>query len=109
LYPGMCDDSLEIFFHPEEQSLKAIHAGRVKCFTQVPAKDLSFLKEIMNQEPETRKALAKMHPGNEQAQVEQLAKCRFGGLNFAADYCHQSKQSNFDYIECSIRKECPGC
>lgn len=109
LYPGMCDGSLEIFFHPEEQQLKAIEDGKVKPFGAVSESRKFFLHEILQDEPQTASVLEEMFPKNRNAQVEMLAKCRFGGLNFSPDYCAETKTTNYDIIDCPLRAHCKGC
>ena len=109
LFPGMCDDSLEIFFHSEEQQLKAIVNGQVKCFSDVLPERKAFLKQIISSEDDLANILNIMHPENETKQIEQLAKCRFGGLNFQADYCRKTETTNHDIIDCDIRDTCIGC
>ena len=108
LYPGMCDDSLEIFFHPEEQKLKAIENGSVKDFSSVSAKKKRFLTSIIENDTQLAEVLDGMFPGDNDAQVEKLAQCRFGGLNFQPDYCAATNTQNHDIIDCSIRSTCPG-
>lgn len=109
LYPGMCDGSLEIFFHHEEQKLKAIENGSVKCFRKVSETKKEFLKHIIRTEADTRKVLKRMFPAEPEKQIEKLAKCRFGGLNFQADFCKTSNTVSHDYVECIIRRTCAGC
>lgn len=109
LYPGMCDGSLEIFFHPEEQQLKAIEGGTVKPFTAVTESRKLFLYNILQDEPATAAALERMVPNDPKGQVEKLAKCRFGGLNFQPDFCPDTEAQSYDFVECDQRGTCPGC
>ncbi len=108
LYPGMCDDSLEIFFHSEEKELKAIYSGKVIPFANVPAERKLFLREMLQNEPETQKALNQMCGPNTQAQLEKLAACRFGGLNFEPDSTSDGV-AQADFVECPLRGSCVGC
>ena len=107
-YPGMCDDSLEIFFHQETKSLKAIYQGKTINYRELPRKATAFLDGIINQEPETADFLQSQFPNNLDAQKEMLAKCRFGGLNFIADV-QNDHQIKSDWINCEIRETCKGC
>ena len=109
LYPGMCDDSLEIFFHPEEQKLKAIDNGSVKDFSAVSTAKKQFLNHMIETDSKLAEVLELMFPNNHAAQIEKIAKCRFGGLNFQADYCTSSNTINHDIINCDIRDSCIGC
>lgn len=109
LYPGMCDDSLEIFFHSEEKELKAIYSGQVIPFADVPAERKIFLREIIEQETETQQALQEMCGSDPAKQLEQLAACRFGGLNFQPDYTTSEGVAHADYVECPLRGSCVGC
>lgn len=108
LYPGMCDDSLEIFFHREEKKLKAIVNGSVKDFSAVSAEKKQFLNRIIENDSHLAEVLGTMFPGSAQAQIEKLAVCRFGGLNFHADFCGTTQSHNHDIIDCDIRSTCPG-
>ena len=106
-YPGMCDDSLEIFFHEETKSLKSIYQGKTINYHELPKKATAFLDEIINREPETADFLQSQFPNNIDAQKELLAKCRFGGLNLTADFSDDSKSTN-DYRNCQKRGNCIG-
>lgn len=108
LYPGMCDDSLEIFFHPEERTLKAIVSGTVKNFADIRPEKKQFLNNILESEPDLQRILETMFPGNKTDQIEKLAECRFGGLNFHPDYCGKTNTHNYDIIDCKIRSSCAG-
>lgn len=108
LYPGMCDDSLEIFFHPGEKKLKGIVGGRVKNFADIRSEKKQFLISIIETEPDLQNILEKMFPENRTAQIEKLAECRFGGLNFQPDYCGKTNTYNNDIIDCKIRSSCAG-
>ena len=108
LYPGMCDDSMEIFFHSEEKKLKAIVNGEVKNFIDIEAEKKHFLKRMIDDEIELRNVLEAMFPKNPIAQIEKLAQCRFGGLNFQPDYCAATETINHDIINCEIRATCAG-
>lgn len=108
LYPGMCDDSLEIFFHPEENKLKAIVSGKVKNFADIRADKKQFLVNIVETETDLKIVLETMFPEDSTAQIEKLAECRFGGLNFQPDYCGKTQTHNHDIINCSVRSTCIG-
>ena len=107
LYPGMCDDGLEIFLHDEEKQLKAIDCGKVILFADLPASKTKFLDAIIESEPETKEVLESFFPGDHKAQKEKLAECRFGGLNFSPDVSGDSVSP--DFIDCPIRATCAGC
>ncbi|MCE3025300.1 helix-turn-helix transcriptional regulator [Riemerella anatipestifer] len=108
IYPGMCDDSLEIFFHKEENRLMAIHNSQIKCFTKLPTEAIGFIYNIMDSEVETQELLQKWFPDDTEKQIQKLAKCRFGGLNFEPDYCSKKKSPNFDVVDCPLKGHCKG-
>lgn len=108
LYPGMCDDSLEIFFHREEKKLKAIVNGSVKDFSEVSPEKKQFLNRIIENDAHLAEIMETMFPRDKASQIEKLAVCRFGGLNFQADYCGTTQSHNHDIIDCDIRSTCPG-
>lgn len=108
LYPGMCDDSLEIFYHPEEKKLKAIFNSRIMDYAELPNSETEFLEEIIEDEAMTRTILNSWFPGNLKKQKEQLAKCRFGGLNFSPDRESGSGNLSADLFDCPYKDTCVG-
>lgn len=109
LYPGMCDDGLELFFHEEEGAMKAIIQGKVVDFADLTSSEIQFLIEILETEPGTTAVLRQMCGTDVQTMLEKLARCRFGGLNFQADFSPSSNAASADAVDCIIRKSCPGC
>ena len=80
----------------------------VKDFSLIPSTKKQFLNRIIETDAQLAEVLGTMFPHNRNAQVEKLAKCRFGGLNFQPDYCGVTHSQNHDIIDCSIRSTCPG-
>lgn len=108
IYPGMCDDSLEIFYHEESKTLKAIYKGNILNYNELPAHSTKFLEDIIFSEPETAEFLKSKFPNDLDSQKEMLATCRFGGLNFIPDV-HPELETKSDWINCQIRNTCKGC
>ena len=103
LYPGMLDNSKEYF--EAEGNVFLITNGIVQRFDDVQYHE--ELELIIETEPKLKQTLQQMVGDNEKDQQKQLAKCRFGGLNFSADFSDDSKSTN-DYRNCQKRGNCIG-
>ena len=103
IYPGMLDSSKEYF--TKDGNLFLITNGKVQQFNEVEAHE--ELELLIETEPRLKQTLTNMVGKNLQDQQEQLAKCRFGGLNFSADFSDDSKSTN-DYRNCQKRGNCIG-
>ena len=108
LFPGMCDDSLEIFYHQEEKKLKAIFQSQIINFRDLPAAETEFMEDIIEDEAMTRTILSSWFPNDLSKQKEQLAQCRFGGLNFSADKCGTTGKIAADLFDCPYKDTCVG-
>lgn len=106
LFPGMCDDSLEIFFHENQKKLYAIKNGSITPFSKLKESDTLFLREIISTDEDLKFVLSEWFPNNVKEQCEQLAKCRFGGLNHVPDF--NDGVLNHDYVSCNLRGICEG-
>ena len=106
LFPGMCDDSLEIFFHEDQNKLMAIKNGRIQDFYKLKKEDTAFLSTIIDNDEQLKLILEDWFPSDKTKQCEQLAKCRFGGLNHVADFCNG--EAAHDYVQCNLRGICEG-
>lgn len=109
IYPGMCDDSLEIFYHEEEDKLMAIQFGTIVDYDDLPQSSTDFLAKIIENDSELEIILNDWFPNNLNEQKKKLAKCRFGGLNYQADFNIKSGIIIHDRIDCNIKKVCNGC
>ena len=107
LFPGMCDDSLEIFYHQEGQQLKAIFQSKIINYEDLPASETEFLEDIIEDEAMTRTILSSWFPNSLEKQKEQLAKCRFGGLNFSPDRSTTGEIAA-DLLDCPFKDTCVG-
>ena len=103
IYPGMLDSSKEYF--TKNGNLFLITNGKVQQFNEVEAHE--ELELLIETEPRLKQTLINMVGKNLQDQQEQLAKCRFGGLNFSPDFSNDSK-SKSDHIDCPKRGNCIG-
>lgn len=108
LFPGMRDGSLELFVLEEEDRIMAIKDGQIKEFDELDSSETSFIKEIIDSEQKLRIVLEHWWPGNIQAQIKQVAKCRFGGLNHIPDVSECGTVANHDHRDCSQRGNCVG-
>ena len=103
LYPGMLDSSKEYF--EAEGNVFLIANGMVQRFDDVQYHE--ELELIIETEPKIKQTLQQMVGSNRRDQQRKLAKCRFGGLNFSADFSDDSKSTN-DYRNCQKRGNCIG-
>lgn len=102
LYPGMLDSSKEYF--EADGEVFVIASGEVKNFEDV--NHHPELKLIIESDKDLKNILQIMVGSNDLAQQKQLAKCRFGGLNFSPDF--DSEKNTSDYIDCQHRGNCIG-
>lgn len=107
LYPGMRDGSLEIFFLEEEDKLLAIKDGKIKNFDDLHQTEISFISEIIDSDEKLKSVLEDWWPKDFTKQIQQVAKCRFGGLNHIADVA-SCGTPNHDHRDCSFRGFCKG-
>lgn len=106
-YPGMCDGSLEIFYHEPSCKLMVIKGGKVMPFKELTKKDTHFLQEIIDNDEKLKNVLDLWFFDDTQKKVECLARCRFGGLNTVPDYS-EGQISSPDHINCAYRGKCIG-
>ena len=107
IFPGMCDGSLEIFYHETSHELMAIKGGSIMPFKELSPDDTLFLQEIIDNDEKLKSVLELWFLDDVQKQIECLARCRFGGLNTVPDYS-EGKVSSPDHISCSNRGKCFG-
>lgn len=104
LYPGMISSEIEFFTTGND--LKILQNGKIMSFNDIDSKVFNILKTAMIKDTEAYVALLDWHPLNENKQVEQFTKCRFGGLDFNADICSSGKLQKGEYWECPLRGQC---
>jgi len=104
VYPGMIDKGIEFF--AVEGKMKFIADSKIQCTTNLPFGIIQLAKEQINTEPEVAAALKEWHPTSEFNQVNQFLKCRYGGLDFSADFIDNQFKSG-DYWDCPSRGSCP--
>jgi hypothetical protein len=98
----MLDTSKEYFTNGSEVML--LHNGRVQNFNEVP--EHPELASIIENEPDLKAILNDWYPNNPLQQQKTLANCRFGALNFHADFINN--ESSADFCVCPKRGNCPG-
>ena len=103
LYPGMIDSSIEFF--TVEGEAKMMTNGKISSFTELPFVIIELLRDVVNKDPQLKMALLDWHPNSEYKRLEQLIKCRFGGLDFTADIQNNTLQEG-EYWECPVRSSC---
>lgn len=102
VYPGMLDNSKEYFANGSEVML--LHNGKVKKFDEV--NEHSELASIIESEADLKAILNNWFPHNERMQQKTLARCRFGALNFHADF--SKDEASADFCICPMRGKCAG-
>lgn len=102
MYPGMLCAGKEYFNNGAE--VMVIHEGTVKNFHDLP--EHPELAGIISAERELNEILTKWYGTNELQKQKTLARCRFGALNFSADFYEGDVLS--DRCECPHRGNCSG-
>ena len=102
IYPGMLCCSKEYFNSGREVML--IHDGTVKNFDDVP--EHPELALIIDNDMKLNAVLTLWFGTDERMKQKQLAKCRFGGLNFYADFNEDEEMA--DFVVCPHRGSCRG-
>ncbi|HCR77990.1 MAG TPA: LuxR family transcriptional regulator [Chryseobacterium sp.] len=103
IYPGMLDARIEYF--QTEGNVFRIRNGTIQNFDEIEEhKELQF---IIENEKGLQEILTEMCGKNERKQQKQLASCRFGALNFEADFNTEGEASH-DYVDCEFSGKCIG-
>ncbi len=102
IYPGMLCKSKEYF--NSGPNVMMIHDGIIQNFDDVP--DHPELAEIIADEKDLHSILKEWYGDDERMKQKTLAKCRFGALNFFADF--NGDEATPDYVECPLRGSCKG-
>lgn len=103
IYPGMLDARIEYF--AEGPQVYKIKKGAVKKFEDV--KEHRELQFIIENETGLQDILSKMCNNDQREMQQKLASCRFGALNFEADFDHLGNASH-DFVDCHLRGNCIG-
>ncbi len=101
-FPGMLDTSKEYFTNDSDVML--ITAGQVLNFDEIESHP--ELSAIIQREEDLQIILRSWFPDDPREQLKTLAKCRFGALNFNADF--SNNESSNDYSICPKRGHCVG-
>lgn len=99
----MLDTRIEYF--AENGNVYKIKEGAVQKFEDV--EEHPELKFIIENENGLKEILSKMSGKDERKMQKKLASCRFGALNFEADFDIHGNASH-DFIDCSERGNCIG-
>lgn len=102
IYPGMLDNSIE-YFQADDQ-MYFLQDGSVQKFSE--NEDHPNLQLIIDTDEALDSVLQAMGFKSRFAKQEKLAKCRFGGLDFEADF--SSSTTSHDHIDCPMRGNCLG-
>ncbi len=102
IYPGMLDTRIEYF--SQAGNVWKMCGGKVKAFSDTNHPEL---EKIIKDDPVLADVLSEMCWGDHFLMLQTLAECRFGGLNFIADFEDNGKY-NHDFIDCPLRGRCRG-
>lgn len=108
LYPGMCDDSQEYFYHEELKEVMVVQNGTTRKFSELKPEETTALDAIIDSDAKLRKILNKWFPEDRATQKQELAKCRFGGLNLVPDFSPCGKKPQHDFYNCKLFGVCEG-
>jgi DNA-binding CsgD family transcriptional regulator len=103
MYPGMLCSSTEFFI--AENETKIIQSGKILPFCEISLGTIRVLEEAINQDINAKLELHDMHPFSQMKRIEQFARCRFGGLDFAGDI-KEGKLQDGEYWNCPKRGSC---
>jgi DNA-binding CsgD family transcriptional regulator len=103
LYPGMMDKGIEFF--AVESEMNFINNGEVKSTIDLPSSIIQLGYEEIEKDKNLQSALQEWHPNSRFAQFNQFLSCRYGGLDYVADF-ENSQFKDGDYFECSKRSTC---
>lgn len=103
IYPGMLDTRIEYF--AKDDNVFKIKDGIIHNFDEVSSHPL--LENLISEDSLLRKTLHTMCSGDAKKMQKQLAHCRFGGLNFEADFDENGNPTH-DFIDCPLRGNCIG-
>lgn len=101
-FPGMLDTSKEYFTNGSDVML--LTDGMVQNFDEV--ENHPELVSIIESEKDLQNILNFWYPEDHRKQLKTLAKCRFGALNFHADF--SGEESSADFTICPNRGKCKG-
>lgn len=105
-YPGMIDSSIEFFFDGTNTLfLTNGHIGRI---SNVPEKIKKIIISEIKKDSEVEFILQDWFPKNNERQIEEFVKCRFGGLDFQADITESGQLQKGEYWDCPLRGKCKG-
>lgn len=102
IYPGMLDTRIEYF--AKNNSVFKIKNGNIQKFEDT---DHPELEKIIESDPDLHHVLDLICDGKKQTMLKTLAHCRFGGLNYEADF-KENGSAKHDYIDCPLRGNCVG-
>ncbi len=103
MYAGLLNSGIE-FFTVEDEVITFLN-GKVLSFTELPFNVIQLLREEIENDISLKMALLDWHSNSEFKRLEQLAKCRFGGLDFKADIIDNKLQEG-EYWDCPVRGAC---
>ncbi|SFU48651.1 DNA-binding response regulator, NarL/FixJ family, contains REC and HTH domains [Pustulibacterium marinum] len=112
LLPGMLSDSgLEFFVLDEtniyDTEVMCIHNGSITDFSGSPYYVIDLVRNEIDNDPPTAKALLQMHPNpaSEEKRLKQLIVCRYGGLDYKPDVIEGRLQDG-EYWPCPLHGQC---
>ena len=103
LYPGMDCEGIEFF--TVEGRRKFISEGKVACTSKLPFGIVQLTNEEIKKDPLVEKALFEWFPESEFERQNKFLECRYGGLDFSADFENNSFKEG-DYWDCPNRANC---
>lgn len=102
---GLLDNKYE-FFNTED-NVMFFHSGETKPFEDLSFPMINILLEKINQEPEAKLILMDWFPNSEFQQIKKFVSCRFGGIDYKADFENDTLQEG-EYWNCPNLGNCPG-
>lgn len=106
LLPGMMDSGTE-FFTDSNGEIKVITNGSVISFDNLTPYLYHKVNEVMLADKPALAILQKWYPNSDTEQLKKYVSCRFGGLDYSADFDNGLMQCG-EYVDCPLRGSCEG-
>lgn len=107
LLPGMTDTGTE-FFTDQNGKIRAITNGQIINFENISPYLYRKVNEVMHADRQALQILKQWFPHSETEQLKKFVSCRFGGLDYRADFDKDNAPQCGEYVECHLRGNCIG-
>lgn len=103
LLPGMTDSGTE-FFTDQNGKIRAITNGQIINFENISPYLYRKVNEVMHADRQALQILKQWYPHSETEQLKKFVSCRFGGLDYCADFDKDNAPQCGEYVECHLQE-----